>query len=321
LLEGFEEATFPPPDWIQVITNVNDVTWKQTGTGSPAGVHSGLYAAGLTWDYSHQDEWLIAQNIEITGDLKFWSYAYQGSVHLDHYYVKISEDQGAHWEILLDMSQLPHFSSPSGYNEWSVPYTLNLSPHLGQVLDIAWQAVDGDGQGLWYAWYIDDCSVGTKKITLPTSPVTSEGFSVYRQVNGAGNFTLLAPNPVYDTTYLDQGLVPTLYRYYVTSYNPDCSFSTSSDTVLINLVTGISSQPKNFLNIFPNPAQDVVTVRSSGEITAVEVFNYIGQQVYGSSGSPRTEWKVKVSDFQQGIYFFRIRSGNTEKTIKISVVR
>jgi len=321
LQEGFEETTFPPVNWIQVITNINNATWKQTGSDSPAGVHSGLYAAGLTWDYSHQDEWLIAQNIEITGDLKFWSYAYQGSTHLDHYYVKISEDQGTHWETLLDMSALPLFPSPSGYNEWSVPYTLNLSVHLGQVLDIAWQAVDGDGQGLWYAWYIDDCSVGSKKIALPTSPVTSEGYSVYRQVNGSGGFTLLAPDPVYDTTYLDPGLIPTLYRYYVTSYNPDCSFSTSSDTVLINLVTGISSHTKNFLNIFPNPAQDVVTIRSSGEITSVDVFNYLGQKVFNSSGSPGTEWKVNVSDFQQGIYFFRIRTGSTERTVKVSVVR
>ena len=321
LQEGFEEATFPPADWTQVITNINNVTWKQTNSASPYGVHSGTYAAGLTWDYSHQDEWLLAQNIEITGDLKFWSYAYQGSSHLDHYYVKISEDQGIHWETLLDMSALPLFPSGSGYNEWSVPYILNLSSHLGQVLDIAWQAVDGDGQGLWYAWIIDDCSVGSKKISLPTSPASAEGYSVYRQDADNGDFNLLTPNPVYDTTYLDQDLIPTIYRYYVTTYNPDCSFNTSSDTVLINLVTGISSHANHFLNIFPNPAQDLVTVKSSVEITSIEVFNYLGQTIYRNSNSPGMEWKMKVSDFQQGIYFFRIKTGNMERTLKVSVVR
>lgn len=321
LQEGFEEANFPPVNWTQVITNINNVTWKQTSSASPAGVHSGMYASGLTWDYSHQDEWLIAQNIEITGDLKFWSYAYQGSTHLDHYYVRISEDQGIHWEILLDMTALPLFPSVSGYNEWSVPYTLNLSSHLGQVVDIAWQAVDGDGQGLWYAWIIDDCSVGSKKISLSTYTTSPEGYTIFRQDAGYGDFNLLNPNPVYDTTYLDQGLVPTIYRYYVTTYNPDCSFSASSDTVLINLVTGISSHAKHFLNIFPNPAQDLVTVKSSSEITSIDVFNYLGQRVYRNSDFPGMEWKVNVSDFQRGVYFFRIKTGSTERTFKVSVVR
>lgn len=321
LQEGFEETIFPPANWTQVITNINNVSWKQISSSSPAGVHSGMYAAGLTWDYSHQDEWLIAQNIEITGDLEFWSYAYQGSTHLDHYYVKISEDQGTHWETLLDMSALPLFPSVSGYNEWSVPYTLNLSSHLGQVVDIAWQAVDGDGQGLWYAWIIDDCSVGTKKIFLSTSTTSPEGYSVFRQDAGYGDFNLITPSPVYDTTYLDQGLVPTIYRYYVTAYNPDCSFSSSSDTVLINVVTGISSNGKQFLNIFPNPAQDLVTVKSSGDITSIDVFNYLGQMVYRYSGLPGMECKVKISDFQQGVYFFRIKTSSTARTIKVSVVR
>jgi hypothetical protein len=219
------------------------------------------------------------------------------------------------------MSALPLFPSGSGYNEWSVPYILNLSSHLGQVLDIAWQAVDGDGQGLWYAWIIDDCSVGSKKISLPTSPASAEGYSVYRQDADNGDFNLLTPNPVYDTTYLDQDLIPTIYRYYVTTYNPDCSFNTSSDTILINLVTGISSHANHFLNIFPNPAQDLVTVKSSVEITSIEVFNYLGQTIYRNSNSRGMEWKMKVSDFQQGIYFFRIKTGNMERTLKVSVVR
>jgi hypothetical protein len=321
LQEGFEETTFPPANWTQVISNINNVTWKQTNSTSPAGVHSGLYAAGLTWDYSHQDEWLIANNIEITGDLTFWSYAYQGSTHLDHYYVKISEDGGTHWQILLDMSALPLFPSPTGYNEWSVPYTLDLSAHLGQVIDIAWQAVDGDGQGLWYAWAIDDCVVGTKKIFHPTNPTSQEGYTIFRQDAGYGGFNQVNPNPVYDTTYLDAGLIPTIYRYYVTTSNPDCSFRTSSDTVLIDLVTGLSSHARNFLNIFPNPARDLVNVESSADITSIEIFNYLGQTVYRNSSPEGLKCQVNVSDFQQGVYFFRIKTGITTRTLKVSVTR
>jgi hypothetical protein len=189
------------------------------------------------------------------------------------------------------------------------------------VADIAWQAIDGDGQGLWYAWVIDDCSVGSKKILQPIYTTSYEGYNVFRQDAGNGDFNLLTHGPVYDTTYLDQGLVPTIYRYYVTAYNQDCSFSTSSDTVLIDLVTGISSHAAQFLTIFPNPAKDFVTVKSSGEITAIDVFNYLGQIMYRNSDLSGMEGKVNVSDLQQGVYFFRIKTGNTERTCKVSVVR
>jgi hypothetical protein len=320
LQEGFEETTFPPDNWTQIITNSNNVTWKQTNSNSPAGVHSGLHAAGLTWDYSHQDEWLIAHNVQITGNLVFWSYAFQGSTHLDHYYVKISNDQGAHWETLLDMSALPPYSSPTGYNEWSVPYTVSLSSHLGQVEDIAWQAVDGDGQGLWYIWIIDDCAVGSKKLLLQTKDSPAEGYSVFRQ-DAFGEFNLLTPGPVYDTTYLDQGLVTNMYHYYVTAYNTDCSSSTSSDTVLIELVTGISSPEDQFLKIFPNPAHDVVNIKSSGEIKEIDVFDYLGQKMITHAGLSAMEIKVDISDFQQGVYFFRIKTVNAVRTIKVSVIR
>lgn len=320
LNEGFEEQTFPPVNWTRIITNINNVTWEQTNITSKLGVHSGLHAAGVTWDYSHQDEWLIAQNVQVTGDLTFWSYAFQGSTHLDHYYVKISEDQGAHWQSLLDMSALPPYPSPTGYNTWSQPYTVSLSSYLGQVDDIAWQAVDGDGQGLWYPWSIDDCSVGSKKLLLPGSTNSTEGYSVFRKVDG-GIFNLLTQGPVYDTTWLDQGLATSAYRYYVTAFNTDCSSHTSSDTVLVNLVVGIPSPPDQFLKLFPNPAHDIVTIRSTAEIIGIEVFDYLGQKMVTKPGISTKEFNVSVSDFRQGVYFFRIKTETSVQTFKVSVVR
>jgi hypothetical protein len=321
LQEGFEETSFPPPDWTQIITNMNNITWEHIPRSNPAGVHTGMYAAGITYGYSHQDEWLIAHTIEITGDLTFWSYAYQGSVHMDHYYVKISEDQGIHWQTMLDMSALPPFPSSSGYNEWITPYTIDLSAHLGQVVDIAWQAVDGDNQGLWYSWIIDDCSVGGKKIVLTGKTASDGTYNLFRQDGGYGDFTKINQSPVQDTTYLDMGLTPTIYRYYVNSSNPDCSTSTASDTILINIVTGGSSQPKGFLTVFPNPAQDYVTIHSSEEINSVDVLNYLGQKVLSSSGILGMETRIRISGIQQGVYFFRIKTGTKVSTVKVSVIR
>ena len=314
LQEGFEEATFPPDNWTQIITNIDNITWKQSNNA-----HSGLHAAGVATDYLRQDEWLIAQNVQITGDLTFWSFAFQGSVHLDHYYVKLSEDQGVHWVTLLDMSALPAYPSSTGYNEWDVPYTVNLSTHIGQVDDIAWEAVDGDGQGLWYNWIIDDCAVGSKKLFIPKNSSPSLEYSVYRQDYG-GEYNLITPSPVTDTSYLDQSPGSNIYHYYITAYNPNCSTNASSDTVLVDLVTGNSSHENQLLKVFPNPARDIVSIKSPGNITAVEIFNCLGQQILTKSNLSVHELKIDVNDFQQGIYFFKVRTTNSQQTFKVSVI-
>jgi hypothetical protein len=166
LNEGFESGLFPPQFFTQVITNTTaaNTTWSQSDASAIWGVHTGAGSAGVYWDYAHQDEWLIAHNIVISGNLTFWSYAFQGSVNLDHYYVKISTDLGVTWNVVLDLSAMSAYPSSDGWNKWTTPYVVDLAAYAGQAVDIAWQAVDGDGAGLWYVWGIDDLTVGSKKI-------------------------------------------------------------------------------------------------------------------------------------------------------------
>jgi|GEM_PF-226243 len=163
--EGFESGTFPPSGWDQIITNATASDTPRTWGlyDIPQYVHSGQYAAGLWWDYNQQDEWLMTPEFTVgtNGQLEFWSFAYQGSTNDDHYYVKISTDGGTTWNELLDLSALPVYDNPDAndFNDYQEPYTLDLSDYEGQDVQLAWQAVDGDGQGLWYIWMIDDVAV------------------------------------------------------------------------------------------------------------------------------------------------------------------
>lgn len=170
LNEGFESGVFPPQFFTQVITNTTaaNTTWSQSDAASLWGVHTGAGSAGVMWDYDHQDEWLIAHNILVTGNLNFWSYAFQGSTYLDHYYVKISTDNGLTWTEVFDLSAMSAYPSADGWNKWDTPYNVDLAAYSGMAVDIAWQAVDGDGAGLWYVWAIDDLTVGAKKIDVST---------------------------------------------------------------------------------------------------------------------------------------------------------
>ena len=334
LNEGFEEPFFPPGSWTKQTTNLS-ATWSHTAASSPLGAHNGLFSAGLTWDYTHQDEWLIAHNIYVNGDLTFWSYAFQGSLHLDHYYLQVSSDQGATWNVLLDMSSLPPYPGTGGVNAWNTPYHVDLSAYAGETVDIAWHAVDGDGNGLWYPWAIDDCSIGGKSHLKAVSLAGAAnnqgnmpdlqgldilGYDIYRQAGGTGNFVLVNSNVVNDTSYLDAGLPTGQFKYFVQSRFLECQNSTNSDTVLVDVVTGFSALDHRELNVFPNPAKGHLTVTGGKEIKEVRLFSAAGLcagtwPVYGSRS-----YTMNVRDFPRGIYIVQVQYDEGIQRVKVCLM-
>jgi len=170
ITEGFEGTTFPPTDWSQVITDTGAAgttgvlpTWSRVGTVAltpPVPAHGGEYQAAMWWSYAHQDEWLKTPQFACppNGLLTFWSYVYLGSTNSDHYYVKVSTDNGATWTPLWDAT-----AQTGGWNYYATPITVNLSTYAGQNIKIAWHADDPDAtsDGMWYCWFIDDVSIAT----------------------------------------------------------------------------------------------------------------------------------------------------------------
>jgi len=169
VVESFEGTTFPPQNWTQVVTNngppnTNGVypTWCRFGTitisGTTVAPTDGVYQGGLWWSYDHQDEWLITPifNCPPSAYLRFDSYVYLGSVNGDHYYVKISTDDGNTWTTLWDAS-----AQTGGWNYYASPITIDLTTYEGLQIKIAWHAQDPpSNDGLWYVWFIDDIYIG-----------------------------------------------------------------------------------------------------------------------------------------------------------------
>jgi hypothetical protein len=332
--EGFEETFFPPLDWTQQTTNPS-ATWTHNPASSPMGVHNGNFSAGLNWDYSHQDEWLIAHDIYVNGDLTFWSYAFQGSLHLDHYYLQVSPDQGTTWDVLLDMSALPPYPAASGVNDWITPYHINLSAYAGETVDIAWHAVDGDGNGLWYPWAIDDCSIGADDHFRPVIPGGSGerasdypdlpahdllGYDIYRKAGPSGNFTRINSALVTDTTYHDPGLQTGQYRYFVQSRFAECQNSTNSDTVQVDVITGINNLSGIGLKIFPNPATDHISITSAGDVREVRLLLMTGAVAGSWNTSGRHDVQLDLRGFSRGIYVLQIQLDAEVRNFKICLI-
>jgi len=197
ITEGFEGSTFPPTDWSQIITDTGAAgtsgvlpTWCQVGTIAldPAvPPHGGSYQAAMWWDYYHQDEWLITPQFPCPSNavLEFWSYVYLGSTNDDHYYIKVSTDNGSTWTVLWDATTLT-----GGWNYYTTPITVNLNAYAGQQIKLAWQADDPpSNDGMWYVWFLDDIVIGS-----PTKVITFNADQLIRY-----NPTAAAPKLVYPT--------------------------------------------------------------------------------------------------------------------------
>jgi len=175
LSEGFEAATFPPAEWTRTVTNTGPAntagifpTWCSFGNisvdGTPVNPTEGFKQAGLWWSYDHQDEWLITPqfNCPPAAYLTFDTYATLGSANGDHYYVKVSSNNGTNWTVLWDAS-----AQTAGSNNYSAPISIDLSLYEGLAIKIAWHAVDPpSNDGLWSPWFIDNVYIGNEVTSL-----------------------------------------------------------------------------------------------------------------------------------------------------------
>ena len=147
------------------------------------------------------------------------------------------------------------------------------------------------------------------------------GYNVWRMLPGATIFENLTPTPIADTTYLDDPLtIEGVYSYYVTALFEDAVCESISDTMDV-LVVGMEDLGAGAIQIYPNPATDIVNIRSNNTINEIEVMNFIGQQVYTQRGVDALSTKVNVLNLRAGVYFVKVTTDKGVRTVKITVTR
>lgn len=169
------EGEFPGEGWTQIITNKvldesgNEVdpslgvlpgTWvdyRATGAEPDDDIYpfGGNSCAVLLLSESFQDEWLIAHP-NGANYLDFQNFLHpiarnygEDPMFPDHYYVKISYDNGETWKVLWD----------GRYDTWYEEGWHQMSLYLGDTDEntlVAWNAVSSKEEGLYVMWMIDD---------------------------------------------------------------------------------------------------------------------------------------------------------------------
>ncbi|MBO6118189.1 MAG: T9SS type A sorting domain-containing protein [Bacteroidales bacterium] len=92
----------------------------------------------------------------------------------------------------------------------------------------------------------------------------------------------------------------------------DCTGKTDGNTV------GLSEIDDGMINVYPNPATEVMEVSALSAINGIEVVNPLGQVVYSDVNTSDT-YKIPVNTMAKGTYFLKIRTSDKVLSKKIVV--
>lgn len=95
------------------------------------------------------------------------------------------------------------------------------------------------------------------------------------------------------------------------SKNPDC------------LNTGVEQIARldHTIQLYPNPADDMVTIQADLQIISICVRDRIGREVLRKSDTCQNVLRLPISGLMQGVYFIEIKTENSLQIEKLTVVR
>jgi hypothetical protein len=97
--------------------------------------------------------------------------------------------------------------------------------------------------------------------------------------------------------------------------------SNDGEYSFVNILKGTSSieNPADVnVSIYPNPANDNVNIVSNEIINDVQVLNFLGQVLLNVEVND-TQMKINTSDYQTGVYIFKINTTNSTLIKKVTI--
>jgi hypothetical protein len=144
--------------------------------------------------------------------------------------------------------------------------------------------------------------------TLADVVVTGSSIIWYASASDAAS----AINPLPNSTLLVNNVT-----YYATQTMTGCA-STASLAVTVNVTVtlGVNDFDSSSFKLYPNPVNAILNLSYAQEMTNLEVFNFMGQQVFAKKINATTA-QINMSSFAQGAYFIKVSSNEASKTIKV----
>lgn len=163
----------------------------------------------------------------------------------------------------------------------------------------------------WYSFVAPisgEVSVSTSEeyAVYTTCPADNDDVSDKQIFCGNGNNTISSLNSG-ETYYIQVMPLPIA-----------CKGSACGDfniTVTENALSNNTIENSLF-NAYPNPVQDILSVKSKSKITSIQVYNVLGKALL--IRTPNTlNTELDLSSFSNGYYLLRINSGSKSKMLKV----
>jgi hypothetical protein len=87
------------------------------------------------------------------------------------------------------------------------------------------------------------------------------------------------------------------------------------DDLIIDYSSGISNVKLSDVSIYPNPAKEVLNIKTSATKYEIEVVDVLGRVVITENSKPT----INISDLTKGVYFVKVTQNGTTNTEKIVV--
>ena len=85
--------------------------------------------------------------------------------------------------------------------------------------------------------------------------------------------------------------------------------------ITVNPALGLPDFNTSVLQVYPNPATDILTISASEVISEIKILNLLGQKMVSKIGISSEE-KIDVSNLEKGCYLIKAAVGDVVKTTK-----
>lgn len=135
------------------------------------------------------------------------------------------------------------------------------------------------------------------------------GFNVYHKMEG-GTFEFL--EFVQYASYYHYDILPGIHTYHVTALYDGGESDPSNEVMVELIVSGIENRLSDELIVYPNPASEMINVRSAVPIESLRIYNHSGQ-LQGITRPGSTDGLLNITHLDPGLYIIRIetRDGKT----------
>jgi len=161
----------------------------------------------------------------------------------------------------------------------------------------------------------------TETLTPESDEQSIEGYNIYRRNEVSSPFSQINADLITDTAFVDVNPpagFPVVQYYVTTVFQYAWCESIPSDTVDI-IVTREPEFDAPVISIFPNPASDILSIKSDHLILNLRILDLMGKEILTVKNIQVPVHEINISNLSAGLYFAEIFTNNGSKLVKISV--